>query len=145
MAEAKTKPTKVSAESFLNTIDDEQARKDSFTLIKLMEKITGEPPVMWGPAIIGFGKYHYKYASGHEGDICLTGFSPRKGKLSLYTMAAFEGRNDLLTRLGKHKGGKGCLSIKKLDDVDMAVLETLIIKSIEFLNKKIADYKVSEK
>ena len=91
---------------------------------------------MWGPAIIGFGKHHYKYESGHEMDICLTGFSPRKGKLSLYVLAGFDGQEKLLSKLGKHKAGKGCLYVKKLADIDLDVLREIILKSVGFLKEK---------
>jgi hypothetical protein len=136
MAAVKTKPTEQTIKSFLDKVPDEKARNDCYTLIRIMEKVTGEKPKMWGPAIIGFGQYHYKYDSGREGDICLTGFSPRKGSLSLYVLAGFKGQEELLAKLGKHKIGKGCLYIKKLDDVDINVLERLIIRSFEFLKKK---------
>jgi Domain of unknown function (DU1801) len=136
MAEMKTKPTEVSVDAFLDKVTDDKTRKDCDILINLMEKVTGEKPVMWGSSIVGFGKYHYKYNSGHEGEICLTGFSPRKGNLSLYVLAGVEGQNDLLAKLGKYKAGKGCLYIKNLDDVDINVLETLIIKLVDFLKKK---------
>jgi hypothetical protein len=136
MAELKTKPTEVSVQSFLDNVADEKVRKDCYTLVNLMEKITGEGPRMWGTSIVGFGKYHYKYASGHEGDICLTGFSPRKGNLSLYCLGYFPGQADVLNQLGKHKAGKGCLYIKKLEDVNMHILESLIAQSAEYLKKK---------
>jgi hypothetical protein len=136
MAEQKTKPTEITVESFLDKVADEQAREDSLTLVKLMKKVTGSKPKMWGPAIIGFGQYHYKYESGHEGDICLTGFSPRKGNISLYVLSGFKGQDDLLKKLGKHKAGKGCLYVKKLEDVDMKVLENIVTQSVDFLKKK---------
>ena len=136
MAEVKTKLTEQTIESFLDKIPDEKARNDCYTITRLMEKVTGEKPKMWGTAIIGFGQYHYKYDSGREGDICLTGFSPRKGNLSLYVLAGSEGQEELLAKLGKHKTGKGCLYIKKLDDVDINVLESLIIRSFDLLKKK---------
>src|SRR5260221_6265512 len=136
MAELKTKITEQSVEAFLGNVPDEKVRHDCHTLIKLMKKVTGSPPKMWGPAIIGFDKYHYKYDSGHEGDICLVGFSPRKQNLSLYVLASFPGKDDLLKKLGKHKTGKGCLYVKKLEDIDLGVLETLIKGSVDFLKKK---------
>ncbi|HEY2581983.1 MAG TPA: DUF1801 domain-containing protein [Mucilaginibacter sp.] len=136
MAEMKTKPTEVTVESFLNNVADEKARNDSFTLVHLMEKVTGEKAKMWGPGIVGFGKYHYKYGSGHEGDICLSGFSPRKGNLSLYVLAGFPGQEELLAKLGKHKAGKGCLFVKKLDDVNLDVLESLVKQSADYMRKK---------
>jgi hypothetical protein len=101
-----------------------------------MKKVTGSAPVMWGPTIIGFGKYHYKYESGHEGYACLTGFSPRKPNITLYVMPGAVDSNPLLEKLGKHKAGKGCLYIKKLADVDLKVLEKLVKQSVDFLKKK---------
>ena len=136
MAEQKTKPTEQSVSNFLDTIENEQVRDDCYALVKLMKKITGAEPKMWGPSIIGFGKYHYKYDSGHEGDSCLTGFSPRKQNISLYVMLGIMDNEDLLKKLGKHKAAKGCLYIKKLDDVDIAVLEKLIKRSVDTLRKK---------
>ncbi|MSQ96133.1 MAG: DUF1801 domain-containing protein [Gemmataceae bacterium] len=126
MAELKTKKTTASVEAFLNGLADEQQREDSFRVLKLMKEITGHQPKMWGPSIIGFGDYHYKYASGHEGDCCLTGFSPRKGNLSLYIMPGFERYTHLLKKLGKHKTGKSCLCVKRLADIDLAVLREMI-------------------
>ena len=127
MAEPKTKITEVSPLSFLNAIDNAQQRDDSFKLLAIMKEITGLEPKMWGPSIVGFGEYHYVYDSGHEGDCCLVGFSPRKGKMSLYIMpggvAPFAAQ---LKQLGKHKAGKGCLYINKLADVNEAVLRQII-------------------
>jgi hypothetical protein len=136
MAEVKTKLTEESVESFLNRIEDETERKDGFTLVELMGKATGEPPRMWGTAIIGFGSYHYKYESGREGDICTVGFSPRKGKFTLYVLAGFPEQDELLGDLGKHKKEGGCLYIKKMTDVDTGVLERLVKKSFEFKQGK---------
>ena len=138
MAGQKTKATKESVNTFLDKVPSDAMRKDSHTLIGLMKKITGEEPKMWGPSIIGFGQYHYKYASGHEGDICLTGFSPRKQALTLYALVGAEGQTELLKKLGKHKAGKGCLYIKKLEDIDLNVLETLIRKAIDYIQKRVA-------
>jgi hypothetical protein len=135
MAEAKTKLNQASVDDFLAKTD-EDTRRDCYTLMGLMEKVTGEKAKMWGPAIIGFGQYHYKYASGHEGDICKVGFSPRKGNLSLYVLAGAEGQSALLTQLGKHKAGKGCLYIKKLGDVDLAVLEAIIRNTMKYVEAK---------
>ena len=131
MAELKTKQTKASVEKFLNSVKDEKKREDSFKILELMKKITKEEPKMWGPSIIGFGNYHYKYASGREGDWFLTGFSPRKQNLTLYIMSYLKKHKDLLKKLGKHKTGKGCLYINKLDDVDMNVLKELITASVK--------------
>src|SRR5690349_2274334 len=109
MASLKTKPTEVSVNDFLDQVESEQVRDDCREIIRLMKKVTGSPPKMWGPSIIGFGQYHYKYESGHEGDMCITGFSPRKGNLTLYVMADFKGRDELLKKLGKFKASKACL------------------------------------
>jgi hypothetical protein len=136
MAEQKTKPTAQSVEAFLDKVADEQVRDDCHTIIKIMKKVTGSKPRMWGPGIIGFGTYHYKYESGHEGDACLTGFSPRKPAISLYIMGGFSQYESLLKKLGKHKAGKGCLYVKRLEDIDVSVLETLIEKSVTHLKNK---------
>jgi hypothetical protein len=126
MAEQKTKPTTVNVESFLNQVANAQEREDAFTILAMMKDVTGMEPRMWGPSIVGFGEYHYKYASGHEGDCCLIGFSPRKGQMSLYITPGFEKFKTYLKKLGKHKTGKVCLYIKKLADVDLAVLREMI-------------------
>lgn len=137
MSEIKTKVNDADVNDFINSVDNEQRKKDGFTLLKIFTKITGEKPKMWGSSIIGFGQYHYKSErSSQEGDWMLTGFSPRKQALSLYLMLGFEQRADLLKRLGKHKIGKGCLYINKLDDVDMDVLEQLITKCYADMKKK---------
>lgn len=135
MAEQKTKATDQSVESFIEKVENEQVRADCYALVKLMKKITGSPPKMWGPTIIGFGKYHYKYDSGHEGDSCIAGFSPRKPNITIYLMPGFTDQTDLLAKLGKHKVSKSCLYIKKLDDVDLEVLKTLIEQSVNFVTK----------
>ena len=136
MPEQKTKPTEISVQSFLENVPDEGVRDDCHELVKIMKKITGEPPKMWGPSIVGFGKYHYKYDSGHEGYSCLTGFSPRKQNLSLYVMPGFAEKSDLLEKLGKYKAAKGCLYIKRLADVDVEILKKLIKTTVDFLKKK---------
>jgi len=118
MATQKTLPTAVKVDSFLNTITDESIKADCREIIGIMQDVTKQDPVMWGPSIIGFGKYHYKYESGHEGDSCIIGFSPRKQNITLYVMEGLKALEPLLEKLGKHKTGKGCLYIKKLDDVD---------------------------
>lgn len=135
MAEQKTKQTEEPVESFIKNLSDEQVRDDCFALIKLVKKATGLVPKMWGASIIGFGIYHYKYDSGHEGDSCLIGFAPRKQNISLYIMN-FPGREALLENFGKHKAAKGCLYIKKLADVDKSVLEDMIKQSVDYLKKK---------
>jgi hypothetical protein len=136
MAELKTKPNENSVEDFLNSVEDEKKRGDSFTVLKLMKEITKADPIMWGPSIVGFGNYHYKYKSGRKGDWFLTGFSPRKQNLTLYIMPGFSRFEELLEKLGKYKTGKGCLYINKLEDVDMATLRELVKQSVEYLQKK---------
>jgi hypothetical protein len=131
MAELKTKRNKGDVKAFLNSVPDERKRQDSFTILELMKTVTGVEPEMWGESIVGFGNYHYKYASGREGDWFLTGFSPRKQNLTLYIMAGFDGYDQLLRKLGKHSTGKSCLYIKKMDDVDTDVLEELVKKSVK--------------
>src|SRR5580765_2833427 len=129
MADIKTKPTNVSPTSFINSIEDEQRRKDCREIARLMKEITGEPAKMWGPSIVGFGKYHYNYYSGHEGDMLRTGFSPRKQNLTLYIGPGLED-NAVMSKLGRYKRGKSCLYIKTLDDIDRKILRTLIEKSV---------------
>ena len=131
MSEVKTKPTKVKVEDFLNAIEHPTRKKDGFELLQIMKEITKKKAKMWGPSIVGFGIYHYKYKTGREGDMPLVGFSPRKQSLSVYIMPGFEEYMDILGRLGKHKIGKSCLYINKLADVDISVLKELIEKSIE--------------
>ncbi len=126
MAELKTKPTKANVDEFLAKVEDETQRADSRVILDIMRKISGEPPVMWGPTMIGFGQYHYKYESGHEGDSFRIGFSPRKGQMSLYFMPGVCKFQNYLAKLGKHKMGKACLYIKKLADVDVNVLREMI-------------------
>lgn len=125
-AKIQTVPTTADVLEFLARVEDDQQRRDSEALIEMMGKISGQPPVLWGPAIIGFGSYHYKYESGREGDMPLIAFSPRKGKLTLYIINDATNYSDFLGRLGKHKTSKACLYITKLADVDMQVLEALI-------------------
>lgn len=137
MSENKTKPEKTSVPDFINSVEDEQKRKDSFALLELFKSITKEEPVMWGPSIIGFGEYHYKYASGREGDFLITGFSPKKAALTLYLMGCMENQfTHLMEKLGKYKMGVGCLYIKKLTDVDPDILKQLISESFEFMKAK---------
>ena len=129
-AELKTKMNDASVTKFLNSVEDEQKRNDSFEILKLMKQITKEEPKMWGSSIVGFGSYHYKGKSGREGDWMLTGFSPRKQNLTLYLMGGFDTHADLLNKLGKFTTGAGCLYIKKLDDVDKKVLKELVQESV---------------
>ena len=136
MADLKTKPNKASIDKFLNSIKDEKKRSDSYKILDIMKKITKEEPTMWGPSIIGFGSYHYKYASGREGDFFLTGFSPRKQSLTLYIITGFKRYDELMKKLGKYKTGSSCLYINKLEDVDIKVLKTLITESVKYMKKK---------
>jgi hypothetical protein len=133
MAELKTQPTDRDVIAFLNGIPDEKKRRDSFTIMDLMQQVTQSKPVMWGDAIIGFGSYHYCYESGREGDWFLTGFSPRKQNLTLYIMSGFDQHDALLAKLGKHTTGKSCLYIKRLEDINLPALEELVRLSVEFL------------
>ncbi|MET1154884.1 DUF1801 domain-containing protein [Arthrobacter sp.] len=126
MAENKTAPTDVPVEAFLASVEHPVRRQDGETVVEMMRDITGQEPVMWGPSIIGFGSYHYKYASGHEGDAAAVGFSPRKGNLALYGLTYAPEAAPLLERLGKHKTGAACLYINKLADIDLDVLKKLI-------------------
>lgn len=135
MAENKTKPTGVDVVEFLNNVPDERKRQDAFVVLEMMRDITGEEPKMWGPTMVGFGSYHYKYASGREGDYFITGFSPRKQNLTLYIMAGFEQYDELMAKLGKYTTGSSCLYIKRLSDVDQTVLRELVAKSVEHMKR----------
>jgi len=136
MATLKTQPNHQSVKEFLGTIDDKQQRKDALRIVEIMKKISDETPQMWGDSIIGFGSYHYRYASGREGDWFLTGFSPRKNKLSLYIMAGFSQYESLLQQLGKYKTGKSCLYIRRLADVNEDVLQELIHQSLTYMKEQ---------
>jgi hypothetical protein len=132
VSDLKTRPTKESVQAFLKSIEDPDRRRDCRTVMKIMKEATGARPKMWGPSIVGYGSYHYKYASGREGDWFLTGFSPRKQNLTLYMgLQGFEGNEALLKKLGKHKTGKSCVYVKKLEDVDLDVLQELIHRAVE--------------
>ena len=133
MTELKTKPTDHSVEVFLNSVADEKKREGSHTILELMQEVTGEEPKMWGDSMVGFGSYHYRYASGREGDMFLTGFSPRQRNLTLYIMSGFDAYDDLLSRLGKFKTGKACLYVNKLEDIDLDVLRQLVRQSAEHM------------
>ena len=133
MAEPKTKPTGASVEKFINLISDQTRRADCFTVAKMMEEITGEKPVMWGPSIVGFGSYRYKYASGHEGDWPIAAFSPRKQDLTIYILPSIASFSDLMQQLGKHRSSKSCLYIKRLSDVHVPTLKKLIKASVKDL------------
>ncbi|NWG71378.1 MAG: DUF1801 domain-containing protein [Parvularculaceae bacterium] len=133
---AKTKPTAVSVEAFIDKVPNETRRKDAKTLLALMKKVTGEKPVMWGSSIIGFGRYHYKYDSGREGDMCMTGFSPRSTSLVVYVLPGFARFEGLLKKLGKHRHGGSCLYINRLEDVDLPVLEKIVADAYAHMRKK---------
>lgn len=138
MAEMKTIKTNASVSAFINAVENPKRKADAKTLKALFDKVTGWKAKMWGPSIVGYGQYHYKYESGREGDFMVTGFSPRKQSLSVYVMSGFLERDDLLAKLGKHKTGRSCLYINKLEDVDMKVLENLIRKDVTQMKKKYA-------
>lgn len=132
----KTRPHSGSVDDFLSAVEPQERRDDCRKLVELMQQITKEPPAMWGPSIVGFGTYHYKYASGREGDWFLTGFSPRKQNLSLYMAPGLEDFEDLTAELGKCKTGKGCVYIKTLEDVKLPILKKLIRHSVKELRKR---------
>ena len=136
MATNKTTQNDNPVESFINSVDNEQKRGDSWDMIALMKKITGSEPKMWGSSLVGFGSYHYKYASGREGDFFLTGFSPRKTAFTVYIMPGFSGYADLMEQLGPYKTGKSCLYLKNLDAINRGVLEQLIRESVDEMREK---------
>ena len=132
MSEPKTKPTNESVAAFINKVPEPERREDCLAVAKMMEEITGEKPKMWGPSIVGFGSFHYKYASGREGDWPLAAFSPRKKDLTLYlTMGGFEKHADLMEKLGKHSVGKACLYIRRLSDVHLPTLKKLVKTTVK--------------
>ena len=136
MAELKTRPNQASVTGFIAAIDDPQKRADARKVAAIMRRATGKRAKMWGSSIVGYGSYHYKYASGREGDFMLTGYSPRKNALTVYIMPGFSGFKGLMSRLGKYKTGKSCLYIKRLSDVDESILEELIEESVKQMRKK---------
>ncbi len=136
MADQKTNPTDLSAAAYFDAIDDPARRADCKELDALLRRVSGREPVMWGSAIVGYGSYHYRYDSGHEGDSCLVGFSSRRDAISLYLSGAFESRERLLAELGKHRAGVGCVYIKRLADVDARILERLVTESIADLRRR---------
>lgn len=136
MYKAKTTETNESVIEFIETVEKPSKKEDAYRLLSLFEEATGMKAKMWGPSIIGFGRYHYKYESGHEGDAMLVGFSPRKAKISLYLYQALPEREEILSRLGKHTAGKGCVYINKVNDIDEDVLKEMIRKSVDFLNEQ---------
>lgn len=137
--EAKTKPTEISVADFIASVEDPRRRADSEILCALFEELSGEPPVMWGPSIVGFGRYQYRYDSGHEGEWARIGFSPRKGNLSVYIMSGFKGREALVARLGKVKTSVSCLYINRLDKVDMEALGELAVQSLDYMRETYPD------
>ena len=132
----KTKATEVSVDAFIAAVADPNQRADAEKICALMERLSGEPATMWGPSIIGFGSYHYRYESGREGEMCRIGFSPRKGQTVLYLIDGFEGHAELMAKLGKHKTGKSCLYVKRLSDIDETVLEELCVRSLQYMAAK---------
>ena len=139
MAETKTKPTAVSVEEFIEAVEHPGRREDARVMLKLMTEISGEPAVMWGPSIIGFGRYHYRYDSGHEGDAPVLGFSPRKANLVLYMTAYHDERADFLSRLGKHKSGQSCVYVNRLSDVDLDVVAEMARWTIRTTRERYPD------
>jgi len=131
MKQNKTMETSNNVKAFIDNVSDQTKRNDSFHIVEIFKKVTGFEPKMWGASIIGFGNYHYKYESGHEGNAPLTGFSPRKDSIVLYLGVEFKIKDQLLKKFGKHKAGKGCVYIKKLEDIDTMILEKLISASVE--------------
>jgi hypothetical protein len=139
MAEPKTRATRASVDKYIAAIGDVQRREDCRALVGLMTGVTKAPPVMWGTGIVGFGSYHYRYASGHEGDSCLTGFASRKGDISIYVTSGFEGQQSLLARLGRYKTGKVCLYVKRLADIDLETLASLVERSVAEMRRRHPD------
>ena len=135
MATNKTTETQDSVTDFINAVENEAKRKDAFELLKILQETTSFEPKMWGPSIIGFGSYHYKYDSGHEGDAPLAGFSPRKAAMTIYFYLPEEKREELLSKLGKHTSSKACIYIKKLTDIDIEILKKIVLLSMEYTLK----------
>lgn len=131
----KTKATEASVEDFIAQIEHPKRRRDSYTLLEIMKRLSGEEPKLWGPSIIGFGQYHYKYDSGREGDFMRTGFAPRKANMVVYIMPGYRNYGEQLARLGKHKIGKSCLYLTDLEQVDINVLEEIIADSLEYMRE----------
>lgn len=144
MYEPKTKVTEQSVVDFIEAIDHPRRKEEAYQLVELFHRVTGHEAKMWGPSIIGFGSVHYKYATGHEGDMGLAGFSPRKAKISLYSMLSAERKQEFLTRLGKHTAGVGCIYINRLTDIDLKVLEELIAATAEELKQLYPENEVQE-
>jgi hypothetical protein len=136
MAQNKTIATNSSVDAYFDAIENAARREDCKVLVAMMSRVTGHVPCMWGPGIVGFGSYHYRYDSGREGDSCVVGFASRKGDISIYLMAGTPARDALLARLGRHKIGKACLRIRSLADVDFQVLERLVVNSVEEVHRR---------
>jgi hypothetical protein len=134
--EAKTKPTKISVAAFIEAVPHEGRREDAKKLLKIMREVTGEKPVMWGPSIVGFGRYKYTYESGHSGEACRIGFSPRKANMVVYVLSGRAEERPLLARLGKHKTGKSCLYLGRLSEIDEGALRELIAMSDGWMREK---------
>ncbi|PLT28857.1 DUF1801 domain-containing protein [Peribacillus deserti] len=139
MYELKTKETENNVIEFIEAVESPKKREDAYKLLDIFTETTGYTAKMWGPSIIGFGSYHYKYESGHEGDAPLVGFSPRKAKISLYFAPGDQEREQLLQKLGKHTTGKACVYINKLADVDIDIIKALIVQSVELLKQRYPD------
>ena len=135
MAELKTRPNDASVLDFLSSVESESKRDDCYEIMNMMQDVSGEEPRMWGSSIIGYGTYHYKYASGREGDWMRIGFSPRKQNITLYLMTGVEKNEEILSRIGKYKNGKSCFYIKRLDDIDRSVLKELMVASLKDLEQ----------
>jgi hypothetical protein len=136
LSDLKTKRNRRSVKKFIDSVEHEGRREDAREILALMKDVTGEKPQMWGESIVGFGSYHYRYESGREGDWFLTGFSPRKANLTLYIMSGFSRYPELLAKLGKHKTGKACLYVHRLDDVDRKVLRRLVKESVAHVKRR---------
>lgn len=136
MSKRKTTQNEADVNAFLDAVENPRRRADARQLLDLMQAVTGEPPKMWGTSIVGFGKYHYRYASGREGDSLMVGFSPRKQNLAIYIMPGFSAFGELLGRLGKFRTGKSCLYVNKLDDVDLEALEELVRESVAEMRRR---------
>ncbi|RVT94876.1 DUF1801 domain-containing protein [Sphingomonas crocodyli] len=136
MAELKTKAHAGDVDAFLDAVDPPQQREDAKAIAAMMARVSGQPAVMWGPAIVGFGAYHYRYDSGREGDMCRIGFSPRKGQTTLYIGPGFDDAHELLEPLGKHKTGVGCLYVKRLSDVDAGALEAIVQRAWDVMGER---------
>ena len=136
MAKMKTTPTRASVDAYIDAVEDAQKRADCRAVAAMMAEVTGAPAQMWGPSIVGFGSYHYRYASGREGDFMETGFAARKRAITLYIMAGFSEYGDLLAKLGKHDTGKSCLYVKRLADVDQAVLREMVERSVAWIRAR---------